>query len=126
MLVVSRDAFPSIHSSEMEMWPQYHDIFVRHAFGNFRDILREVAYSPMQGKYLTFQRSIGFASAAKYPDENFAREFMQLFSIGVTELNPDGTLDGGECRLRVELHDTERCIDLYTSGGVGRADAERA
>lgn len=91
MQVVSRDAFPSIHSSEMEMWPQYHDIFVRHAFGNFRDILREVAYSPMQGKYLTFQRSIGFAAAAKYPDENFAREFMQLFSIGVTELNPDGT-----------------------------------
>ena len=89
--VVSRDAFPSIHSSEMEMWPQYMDIFVRHAFGNLRDILKEVAYSPMQGKYLTFQRSIAFAASGKYPDENFAREFMQLFCIGTNELNPDGT-----------------------------------
>ena len=89
--VVSRDAFPSIHSSEGEMWPQYQDIFVRHAFGNFRDIMREVAYSPMQGKYLTFQRSIAYAASGKYPDENFAREFMQLFTIGTDKLNFDGT-----------------------------------
>eukprot|EP01043_Picozoa_sp_COSAG02_P000106 COSAG02_NODE_2_length_75708_cov_87.013953_9_plen_2901_part_00 len=90
--VVSRTAFPRIHSSEGEMWPQYMDIFVRNAFGNFRDIMREVAYSPMQGKYLTFLRSIAYAASGKYPDENFAREFMQLFTIGVNKLNSDGTM----------------------------------
>ena len=58
------------------MFTTYHDIFIRHAFGNFRDILREVSYSAMQGKYLTFTDSAGFSRSGKFPDENYAREFM--------------------------------------------------
>ncbi|EOD36381.1 hypothetical protein EMIHUDRAFT_226409 [Emiliania huxleyi CCMP1516] len=74
-----------------EMWLTYHDIFVRHAFGNLRDLLREVSYSPVMGEFLTLlgSRSLVFNK----PDENFAREIMQLFTIGLYQLNPDGTAE---------------------------------
>ena len=75
--VVSGDGFPRTHVLDFELWSNYHDIFVRHAFGNLRDILKEVSYSPVMGKYLTFQGSTSFAASGTYPDENYAREFMQ-------------------------------------------------
>ncbi len=76
----------------------YYDIFTRHAFGNYRDILGEVALHPAMGRYLSH---IGNQKARpeinQYPDENFARELMQLFTIGLWELDDDGTrrLDAG-------------------------------
>ncbi|HEX5221646.1 MAG TPA: DUF1800 family protein [Verrucomicrobiae bacterium] len=70
----------------------YYDIFVRNAFGNYFDVLREVALHPAMGRYLSH---VGNQKARpeinQYPDENFAREVQQLFSIGLWELNPDGT-----------------------------------
>ena len=77
--------------SKGEMWHHYYDIFVRHAFGNLRDVIREVSYSPMMGYYLTYEESDSLAFSSTAPDENYAREVMQLFSIGLWELNPDGT-----------------------------------
>ncbi|CAJ1350015.1 unnamed protein product [Effrenium voratum] len=76
---------------QSEMWLSYYDIFVRNAFGNFRDALREVAYNPLMGSYLTYKRNRAFDESNNYPDENFAREIMQLFTIGLWKLNPDGT-----------------------------------
>lgn len=73
-------------------WLTYYDIFVRHAFGNFRDILGEVTYSPHMARYLTYENNQKAApDAGTFPDENYAREVMQLFSIGLWELNQDGT-----------------------------------
>jgi uncharacterized protein (DUF1800 family) len=75
----------------------YYDIFVRNAFGNYSDVLREVTLHPVMGRYLSH---IGNQKARpeinQYPDENYAREVQQLFTIGLWELNPDGTrqLDG--------------------------------
>jgi uncharacterized protein (DUF1800 family) len=48
------------------------------------------------GEYLSFIQNRGFAFQQAYPDENFAREIMQLFSIGLWQLNDDGSqrLDG--------------------------------
>ena len=51
----------------------YADIFVRHAFGSVRDIVREVAYSPMMATYLTYRENKALFYDGKYPDENFAR-----------------------------------------------------
>lgn len=81
-----------------EMYVNYYDIFVRHAFGNFRDILREVTYSPVMGDYLTYKRNRAFDSDGVYPDENYAREIQQLFTIGLWKLNSDGSriLEDGE------------------------------
>ncbi|MBL9173202.1 MAG: DUF1800 family protein, partial [Verrucomicrobiales bacterium] len=70
----------------------YYDIFVRRAFGNYYDILREVTFSPVMGQYLSHignQKAI--PEINQYPDENYAREVQQLFTIGLWELNQDGT-----------------------------------
>lgn len=70
----------------------YYDIFVRHAFGNYRDILMEVTMHPVMGRYLSHVgNQKADPSINRYPDENFAREIMQLFTVGLWELNPDGT-----------------------------------
>jgi len=80
-----------------EMFLNYKDIFVSNAFGNYRDILREVTYSPMMAEMLSHlgQASSMYAmlreGRVSRPDENFAREIMQLFSIGLYEMNMDGT-----------------------------------
>ena len=64
----------SMKWNEIEVWHVYFDIFVRHAFGSFLDVMREVAYSPMMATYLTFLQNKGIAYDSSYPDENFARE----------------------------------------------------
>jgi uncharacterized protein (DUF1800 family) len=69
----------------------YYDIFVNGAFGNFRDMLEQVTLSPIMGIYLSSLRNAKAANNTT-PDENYAREIMQLFTIGLIELNPDGTL----------------------------------
>jgi uncharacterized protein (DUF1800 family) len=70
----------------------YLDTLGRHAFGNFRDILRDVTMSPAMGDYLDMKQS-GKADAVlnSIPNENYARELLQLFSIGTVMLNIDGT-----------------------------------
>ncbi|MBA3479816.1 MAG: DUF1800 domain-containing protein [Lautropia sp.] len=67
----------------------YFDVLGRNAFGNFRTLLEEVTLHPMMGLYLSHLRNRGDNS--RVPDENYAREVMQLFTIGVHLLNPDGT-----------------------------------
>jgi uncharacterized protein (DUF1800 family) len=71
----------------------YYDLLAAHAFGNYRELLEAVTLSPMMGMYLSMlgnekpnnERNIR-------PDENYAREAMQLFSIGLLELNLDGSV----------------------------------
>lgn len=60
-----------------------------HAFGNYRTVLREVTLSPSMGKYLDLVNSVGSGGSA--PNENYPRELMQLFSIGLYQLNMDGS-----------------------------------
>jgi uncharacterized protein (DUF1800 family) len=70
----------------------YYDVLVDHAFGNYRDLLYHVTRHPVMGFYLSALKNQKPNPAANlFPDENFAREVMQLFSIGLWELNPDGT-----------------------------------
>ncbi len=70
----------------------YYDILAKHAFGNFRDLLGDVARSPTMGIFLSHQgnKKANIETGTR-PDENFAREIMQLFSIGLYELNIDGS-----------------------------------
>lgn len=71
----------------------YHDQLAEHAFGNYRDLLETVTLSPMMGEYLSMIRNEkADAQRNIRPDENYAREIMQLFSIGLVELNLDGTV----------------------------------
>lgn len=88
----------------------YYDIFVRNAFGNYRDVLREVAYSPMMARMLTYHESKSSEymwkkyGSIQFADENFAREIMQLFSVGLVKLNLDGTLDRDEAGNPVDSY----------------------
>jgi uncharacterized protein (DUF1800 family) len=75
------------------------DLLERHAFGNLRSLLGEVSTSLQMGLYLTFKGNAkANATKGSLPDENYARELMQLFTIGLSELNADGTeeLVGGK------------------------------
>lgn len=70
----------------------YLDILGRHAFGNYRDLLQDITYSPAMADYLTYLRNKkGDLDTGRMPDENYARELLQLFTLGLTELNMDGT-----------------------------------
>lgn len=70
----------------------YQDILTSHALGNYRDLLGAVTYSPAMGYYLTYLGNRkGDPTTGRVPDENYAREIMQLFTIGLVELNMDGT-----------------------------------
>ena len=70
----------------------YLDILQTHAFGNYRQLLEALTLSPAMGYYLTYR---GNAKAnpktGSQPDENYARELMQLFTIGLVQLQDDGT-----------------------------------
>ncbi len=70
----------------------YLDQLEANAFVNFRSLLLAVSHTPAMGQYLTFLNSVkANPVTGTSPDENYAREVMQLFSIGVVQLNLDGT-----------------------------------
>jgi uncharacterized protein (DUF1800 family) len=76
----------------------YQNLLLRDAFVNYRQLLEDVTLSPVMGRYLSMVNNDKPNPAlGTSPNENYAREVLQLFSIGVNELNPDGTLelDGG-------------------------------
>ncbi len=70
----------------------YYDMLLDNAFGNYRDLLGDVTFHSAMGAYLTYvNNSKAVPAENKFPDENYARELMQLFTIGLHELNLDGT-----------------------------------
>lgn len=70
----------------------YFDLLEANAFGNYRTLLGQLSTSAPMGMYLTFRGNVKFNPATgALPDENYAREIMQLFSIGLVQLNLDGT-----------------------------------
>lgn len=106
----------SIHGLETEWAAQaithYWDLLNEHAFGNFRELLEAVTVSPAMGLFLdTKGNRKADPATGRVPDENFAREIMQLFSIGLHQLNEDGTpiLEGGR---QIETYSNEDVIGL--------------
>ena len=70
----------------------YYDLLLSNAFGNYEDLLMGVTRSSSMGTFLSHYGNPKADPANNiHPDENYAREIMQLFSIGLWELNPDGT-----------------------------------
>jgi uncharacterized protein (DUF1800 family) len=77
----------------------YLDLLESHAFGNVRTLLADVSQSVPMGLYLTFKGNAkANTTTGSQPDENYARELMQLFTIGLVQLNLDGSprLVGGQ------------------------------
>ncbi len=104
----------------------YHDMLAEHAFGNFRDLLESVTLNPMMGQYLSMLRNEKANPALNIrPDENYAREIMQLFSIGLVELNLDGSvqLDGnGDPIPTYDQDDIKELARVFTGWTYGLAN----
>ena len=86
------------------------DMLGNQGLGRYRDLLETVSLHPMMGVYLSHLRNQkADTRTGRVPDENYAREVMQLFSIGLVELNPDGSakLVGG------------KAVDTYTPADIG-------
>jgi len=77
-----------------EALSMYFDTLTKHAFGNYRDLLIEISHSASMSSYLTYggnKKAYTRGTTTIYPDENYARELMQLFTIGLSKLNLDGS-----------------------------------
>jgi uncharacterized protein (DUF1800 family) len=88
----------------------YYDMLARNSFGTFRQLLMDVTRHPMMGRFLShYKNRKANTAAGTRPDENYAREVMQLLSIGLYRLNPDGTY---------QTDSTGRPLDSYTNDQI--------
>ena len=96
-----------------KQWTTYYDNLLRGALGNFRDLLHDVTYSAQMGIMLSHvNNSRPRPDIKRFPDENYARELMQLFSLGLFELNPDGTPTLDESGNTTPSYDSEDIAEL--------------
>ncbi|MEM1119681.1 MAG: DUF1800 domain-containing protein [Bacteroidota bacterium] len=96
MAVALSEIFVVSDVSDLVLFPRafanYYDMLQDNAFGNFKDLLIDVSLHPVMGFYLThINNPKSDPSINRFPDENYARECMQLFTIGLYELNNDGS-----------------------------------
>ncbi|MDG1716638.1 MAG: DUF1800 family protein [Saprospiraceae bacterium] len=101
----------------------YYDKLLDGAFGNYKDILSEISLHAAMGYYLShFNNPKAVPEENLHPDENYAREIMQLFSIGLYELNNDGThqLDNdGNSIPTYDNADIKEMAKIFTGLGPG-------
>ena len=94
ILVVSD--VPDVFSYHSTLLTSYYDLLMQHGLGNFRNLLEAVTLSPAMGIYLSMMgNEKPDAATGQRADENYAREVMQLFSIGLQQLNNNGTVRTG-------------------------------
>ena len=76
-----------VDTQQSRWMTEYHKVLSANAFGNYRTLMKQMTLNPAMGNYLDMARS-----TKNNPNENYAREILQLFSVGLFMLNPDGTL----------------------------------
>jgi len=106
-------------------WVQadYYDILLNHSLGSYRSLLQDVTCSAQMGIYLShLWNRKAEPSIGRFPDENFAREIMQLFTIGLWELNPDGTRKLDAKGAPIPTYDNTTIMEMakvFTGFGFG-------
>lgn len=96
------------NKTEQARWHlEYLKILDKHAFGNYRDLMRAMTLNAAMGNYLDAMQNTRTS-----PNENYAREILQLFSIGTDELNADGTLKLDAGGNRIPTYDQENLQNL--------------
>ncbi|MBI5689186.1 MAG: DUF1800 family protein [Verrucomicrobia bacterium] len=99
--------------NQTEPLAHYYDMLGNGAFGNYRTLLENVTLHPMMGNYLSSLRnSKADPVTGQTPDENYAREVMQLFSIGLNMLQPDGTLQLGNDGLPIATYNQNTITEM--------------
>ena len=103
----------------------YYDMLMKNSFGNFRNLLEDVTFHPAMGVYLTHMNNPkSDPTLNRFPDENYGREVMQLLTIGLYELNPDGSrkIDGeGEYIPTYNNEDIQEFAKIFTGMTWGDA-----
>ncbi|SFF60928.1 Uncharacterized conserved protein, DUF1800 family [Duganella sp. CF458] len=98
----------------------YMDILEANAFGNYRTLLQQITLSTAMGEYLTYR---GNAKAnpktGSMPDENYARELLQLFTIGLLKLNTNGTPSEQETYTQADISGLARVFTGWDSDLAG-------
>jgi uncharacterized protein (DUF1800 family) len=95
----------------------YLDLLETNAFGNYRSLMQQISTNTAMGMFLTFRGSMkANPVTGSLPDENYARELMQLFTIGLVQLDPDGTpkLSGGAATPTYALSDITGLAPVFT------------
>ena len=84
---------PSCNSERRDAMTRYLNVLRLQAFGNYRDLLEAITLEPAMGTFLDMANNVAFnpSGDAITPNENFARELLQLFTVGTSLLNDDGT-----------------------------------
>ena len=94
-IIIASQSNDNFFRDRGEALSYYYDLLLKHAFGNYGDLLYDVSLSPTMATFLTYannEKEHTTTDGVKVlPDENYGREIMQLFSIGLYELNMDGT-----------------------------------
>lgn len=102
-------------STKVRGMASYYDVLAAHAFGNYRDLLQAVATHPMMGIYLsTLRNQKEDPATGRNADQNFARESMQLFTLGLHELNADGSEKGTSPVDTYSAADVEGLAKVFT------------
>jgi uncharacterized protein (DUF1800 family) len=109
----------------------YMDLLERDAFGNYRQLLEDVTLSPTMGVYLDMLgNDKEDPSTGQNPNENYAREILQLFSIGLVKIFPDGTLQLNANGLPIQTYNQDvvkgfaRVFTGWSFGGSDTADPD--
>lgn len=105
---------------------EYMDLLERHAFGNYRELLGEVTLSHQMGCFLSMRNSKKANAAGRAPDENYAREVLQLFSIGLYELSVDGEIARDAQNNPIETYNSDDIAGLaraFTGWNTNNYDA---
>ncbi|WP_293883367.1 DUF1800 domain-containing protein [Sphingomonas sp.] len=107
----------------------YLDLLLDGAFGNYRDLLDKISTSPAMGLFLSFAGNRkANASTGSEPDENYAREMMQLFTLGLQKLNADGSVQTTNGKP-VEIYtqdDVSGLARVFTGFNLDSADSSTA
>lgn len=105
----------------------YVDMLEANAFGTYRQLLQDVTLSPAMGVYLNMRGNQKADTATgRMPDENYAREVMQLFSIGLLELETDGTLKGGRAQETYNAQTIANLARVFTGWDLDGANRTEA
>jgi uncharacterized protein (DUF1800 family) len=119
----------SIGNAKSNTSADYYDMLTRDAFGSFRTLIEDVAMHPAMGNYLsTLSNAKENPKVGSIPDQNFAREIMQLFTIGLVKLNIDGTpvLVNGQPVYTYTQSDIDGMSRVWTGWGWYGPDNSKA
>jgi uncharacterized protein (DUF1800 family) len=128
-LALSEFFVVSLQSAEFgwrsQGYAQYWDLLVQNAFGNYRQLLEDMTLNPAMGNYLNTKGNQKEDGNGRLPDENYGREVMQLFSIGLFQLNIDGTEKIGSGGKKLESYtqnDVTNIARVFTGYDFDDAD----